>query len=127
MNATNISRHGAQAFRRVLRRRGNIIVLAAFLMIAMMAFLALAIDVGYRYSVQTELQRAVDSAALAGVQDLVNGVDEAQSAATEYLVRNPVGSSMTFIDENQLASNLNTFKTQHAHDFQMKFGTWDPT
>src|SRR5262245_15253625 len=78
-------------------RRGNIIVLTAVLMVVMMAFLALSVDVGYIYTTQTQLQRAVDAAALAGVQDLVNGTEQAQAAATEYLVRNPVGSPMLFI------------------------------
>jgi Flp pilus assembly protein TadG len=108
-------------------RHGNIIVFSAILMVAMMAMLALSVDVGYIYTMQAQLQRSVDSAALAGVQDLVNGVDQAQAAATEYLVRNPVGSSMTFIDESQLASNLSSFQTQHANDFQMQYGNWNPT
>src|SRR5262245_30792616 len=109
------------------QRKGNVIVLAAFLMILMMAFLALSIDVGYMYTVQTELQRSVDAAALAGVQDLVNSTDAAQEAATEYLTRNPVASPMTVIDENQLACNINKFKTEHGSELQTKFGIWDPT
>src|SRR5690242_13360416 len=87
-------------------RRGNIIVLAALLMVFMMFMLAMSIDVGYMYTVQTQLDRAVDAAALAGVQDLVNGTSAAQAKAAEYLCRNPVGSSMTVIDETQLNSQL---------------------
>jgi len=35
------------------RRRGNVLVLTAFLMTAMIALLAFAIDLGYAYSVRT--------------------------------------------------------------------------
>jgi Flp pilus assembly protein TadG len=108
-------------------RRGNIIVLSALLMVVMMAMLAFSVDVGYIYTMQAQLQRSVDAAALAGVQDLVVSTDAAQAKATEYLCRNPVGSSMTVVDEAQLASQLSTFKTAHTSDFQMKYGNWNPT
>ncbi len=109
------------------RRRGNIIVFSALLMVFMMFMIAVAVDVGYIYTVQTQLDRAVDAAALAGVQDLVNGTSAAQAKATEYLVRNPVGSSMTFVDETQIAAQTATFNSQHASDLQTKYGNWNPT
>ena len=108
-------------------RRGNIVVFSAFLMVIMMAMLALSVDVGYIFTMQTQLQRAVDAAALAGAQDLVHGVEQAENRATEYLMRNPVGSSMTFIDESQLAANIATFKSQHASDLSIQYGNWNPT
>ena len=55
------------------RRRGAIIVLAAVLMIVMMAMLALSIDTGYMYTMQTQLDRSVDAAALAGAAVLIEG------------------------------------------------------
>jgi Flp pilus assembly protein TadG/Mg-chelatase subunit ChlD len=103
------------------------VVFSAFLMVMMMAMLALSIDVGYIFTMQTQLQRAVDAAALAGAQDLVHGLEQAENRATEYLVRNPVGSSMTFIDENQLAANVAAFKSQHASDLTIQYGNWNPT
>lgn len=109
------------------RRRGNVIVLTAFLMVAMMAMLALAVDVGYVYTMQAQLQRSVDAAALAGAAELVEGVDEAQAKATEYLVRNPVGSTVTVIDESALANNISQFETEHDEDLEVKFGNWNPT
>src|SRR6478609_11698443 len=83
------------------RRRGNIIVLSALLMVFVLYLIAMSVDVGYIYTMQAQLDRAVDAAALAGVQDLVNGTSAAQAKATEYLVRNPVGSSMTVVDDSQ--------------------------
>src|SRR3954467_86643 len=101
------------------RRRGNIIVLSALLMVFVMFLIAMSVDVGYIYTVQAQLDRAVDSAALAGAQELVKGTNAAQDKATEYLVRNPVGSSMTVVDDSQLASQLTKFNTQHSNDMQL--------
>jgi hypothetical protein len=53
-------------------RRGNIIVFSAFLMVAMMAMLALSVDVGYMCAMKAQLQRAVDAAALAGLRHHVD-------------------------------------------------------
>jgi len=47
------------------RRRGNILVITAVLMTVLMAFLALAVDLGYLFSVRAELQRTADAAAMA--------------------------------------------------------------
>lgn len=107
------------------RRRGNIIVFSAFLMVFMMFMIAVAVDVGYIYTMQAQLDRAVDSAALAGAQELVNGTSAAQAKATEYLVRNPVGSSMSFVDETQLAAQTASFNSAHASDYQLAYGNWD--
>jgi Flp pilus assembly protein TadG len=109
-------------------RRGNIVVFSAFLMIVFMAMLALSVDVGYMYTMQTQLQRAVDAAALAGAGELVNGTQQAQNTATEYLVRNPVGQNMTVFDETALASQVTTFMTDHGNEgLEFKIGNWNAT
>lgn len=127
MNTRNTGTPGARTNATLAsRRRGNVIVLSAMLMVALMAMIAFSVDTGYIYTMQTQLDRAVDAAALAGAQDLIDGTSAAQAKATEYLVRNPVGSSMTFVDESQLASQLATFQTEHANDLQMQYGNWDP-
>ena len=46
----------------ISRRRGNILALTAILMIVLIAFVALAVDVGYLYTVRNELQRSADAA-----------------------------------------------------------------
>ena len=61
-------------------RRGNIVVFSAFLMAIFMAMLALSVDLGYIFTMQAQLQRAVDAAALAGAGELVNGVDASRSS-----------------------------------------------
>jgi Flp pilus assembly protein TadG len=112
--------------RRKPARDGNIIVLTAFMMVIMMAMVALAVDVGYVYTMQAQLQRSVDAAALAGAGELVNGIDDAQTEAKEYLVRNPVGSTVSVIDESALEGAIIQFETDHADDVDLKVGNWNP-
>ena len=48
-------------------RRGNITVLTAFLLVALVAIVAFAVDLGYLEVTKVELQRTADSAAIAGL------------------------------------------------------------
>lgn len=109
------------------KRRGNILILTAFFMIVMMAILALSVDTGYMYTMNTQLKRQVDSAALAGAGALVNGTSAAQSTAVEYLVRNPVGQQVaTATDPNLLAVQLAEFTALHKNDYTITTGNWNP-
>lgn len=107
-------------------RAGNIVVFSAFLMVVFFAMLAVSVDVGYMYTLQAQLDRAVDAAALAGAAELVNGTQQAQDKATEYLVRNPVGSNLTFFDEATLVSQVSQFKSKYGDDVGIKIGNWNP-
>ena len=85
------------------RRRGNIIVLSAFLMVVMLAFVAFAVDVGYLCVIRTELQRSADAAALAAAWELADEdgpgdepstaevSDRARQVAAQYAALNLVG------------------------------------
>lgn len=53
-------------------RRGTIIVLAAVLMVVMVGVIAFAVDIGRIVTVRSELQTVADSAALAGVSQLLD-------------------------------------------------------
>jgi hypothetical protein len=109
------------------KRRGNVIVLSAILMIVMMAMCAFALDVGYICIMRAELQRAVDSAALAGAAELQYGVAEAQAKAKEYLVRNPVGSSTSVIHETwNLEEAMQDFDENHLDGLTLEAGSWNP-
>jgi hypothetical protein len=107
-------------------RRGNIILLTAFLMVIMMAMIALSVDLGFMYTMQAQLQRQVDAASLAGAGDLINGIDEAEATAKEYIVRNPVGSDQGVIEEGALANAIIEFETEHGDNLEMKVGNWNP-
>ncbi len=108
---------------RARRRRGAIIVLAAILMIVMMGVLALTIDTGYMYTMQTQLDRAVDAAALAGAASLGDGTDIANQKAVEYLVRNPVGTGP--VADNELGQKMAEFLSLHRNDYQIVAGNWN--
>ncbi len=118
--------HGHLARRSKTRRPGAIIVLTAILLIVLMALLALSIDTGYMYTMQTELDRSVDAAALAGAASLVEGTDTAADKVVEYLVRNPVGDNPGAITDDTLAAFTSHFLHQHADDFSVAIGNWNP-
>jgi len=83
-------------------RRGNVIVLSAVLMVAMMAMIAFAVDLGYLYNARTEMQRAADASAIAACwelidEDAVTGVsnsavisDEARARARQFVALNKI-------------------------------------
>jgi Flp pilus assembly protein TadG len=86
-------------------RRGNVLVMTCLLMVGMIAFVALAVDVGYLYTVRNELQRTADASAIAAAWELVENdtmdsdfcVDDlhtnARSTAAQFAALNKVGNS----------------------------------
>jgi len=89
-------------------RRGAVAPLAALLMIAMLAMVAFAVDIGYIVLARSEAQNAADSAAMAGLgklsdrlrgAKLVNGkplqtqddLDAARAEAKSFALKNTVG------------------------------------
>lgn len=57
-------------------QQGSAIVAAMLFLPIMLAFFALAVDIGYYYVVRNELQNAADAAALAGAENLVRNIGE---------------------------------------------------
>ena len=108
------------------RRRGAIVVLSAVLMIVMMALLALSIDTGYMFTMQTQLDRAVDAAALAGAAVLIDGEDQAEQTALEYLIRNPVAQPTSILTSNELVELTAEFIAEHSNDYEILWGSWNP-
>jgi Flp pilus assembly protein TadG len=53
-----------------LGNRGIAVIYIALLLVALVAFVGLAIDIGYMYVTKTQLQNAADSAALAGASQM---------------------------------------------------------
>ncbi len=107
-------------------RKGAIIVLTALCLAVMVAVLAMVVDLGYLVSARSELQRATDSAALAGAGALVDGSSVAQTRAFEFFARNPVAGSALYQDDNWQAM-AEQWLAQHPDDFKMQLGHWDPT
>ncbi|QDU47619.1 hypothetical protein Mal52_61540 [Symmachiella dynata] len=69
-----IQHHLRQAAEQARSRNGNILVLAAFFMIAMMGFTAFVVDVGYITLTKSQLQNAADSGALGAALELPDGI-----------------------------------------------------
>lgn len=63
-------------------RRGIVIVLTAFLMTALFAFMALSVDTGRIVLTETDMQNSVDAAALAAAQELSVAAQEAAAQGT---------------------------------------------
>lgn len=121
--------HSLQRRRKTKRgrpaRKGTIIVLSAVLLVVMMGLLALSIDTGYMYTMQSQLDRAVDSAALAGAGSLVEGIDAANDQVVEYLVRNPVGPRNGTMAEDEMATAISQFLKDHEDDYDIRMGHWN--
>jgi Mg-chelatase subunit ChlD len=72
----------------VSRRRGGIAVLAAFVLVLLLLMVAFAVDLGYLFTVRTELQAAADAGALAGSAELAASRSRATTVAKEFARRN---------------------------------------
>lgn len=89
-------------------RRGNITILLVALM-ALLAMTALVVDVGFLYAAQTELQVAMDSAALAGVGKLdytEEGVTDALETAVAYADRHYVFGAQVDLPEDAISTGF---------------------
>jgi len=69
---------------RNLERRGNVVVLAAVLMVVLMGMLAFAVDVGHMVLARNEVQNAADSAAMAAAARLAAGADTASQVGKDF-------------------------------------------
>lgn len=106
-------------------RRGAVLVLSAVLMTFMVALLAFSIDLGYKLTVQGQLDRATDAAALAGAGALIDGADAAQSEAVDFMLRNRVGTQL-IAEEGNRAALLQEWLAEHGDDIDIAVGHWDP-
>jgi len=85
---------------------GQVIVIFALLIVALMGMMALVIDEGSVYEVRRHLQTVADSAALAGVHELPESPDNAVQKAIEYAAINGVTITAGNVEiESTLAAN----------------------
>ena len=93
------------------RRRGAVVILVAIMLVVLMAMVSFAIDVGYVANVQTQLQRAADSAALAAAAEMNrSGISAARTRAQQIgQLNGSSGSTIAIPDSN------------------VEFGVWDMT
>src|SRR5579872_1810365 len=69
--------------RKILRARGQILVMVTIAVPVLILFAGLAIDFGIAYTDKTALSRAVDAAALEGMRNLSAGTTMAQRLAQD--------------------------------------------
>ena len=81
--------------RHARRERGQILPLAALMLVVLLGIGAFAIDIGYAYYAKRQLQSAADAAALAGAQDLPNAAT-AVATATSYGAANTPANLASF-------------------------------
>ncbi|OHB83393.1 MAG: hypothetical protein A2V98_12485 [Planctomycetes bacterium RBG_16_64_12] len=96
------------------KRKGNILVLTAVMMIGLFSLLALAIDLGYLQVARTELQRSADAAALAATWELIDEdalagysspyylAASARAVATQFAQLNPVTTQSPALDQQEI-------------------------
>lgn len=98
-------------------RRGNVIVLTAFFMTVMVAFVALGVDLGFLQNARVELQTSADSSAMASAaeltyydeslmtqealpQEITDYLAAARDRAVQYAALNEVCQSAPVVDPN---------------------------
>lgn len=82
--------------------RGQVLVIAALMMTALMGFLALVIDVGNAYAQRRLMQNAADAAAVAGARVLATNVGSGVSDAAV------LGAINTYLTSNGSASSVSS-------------------
>jgi Flp pilus assembly protein TadG len=91
-------------------RQGNVLVLTAFLMIVMVAFLAFGLDLGYLQNARAQLQKSADAAAMAGAWEFMSDgsssdqIAAARQRAVEYAALNEVCQTAPEVDPNTVNS-----------------------
>lgn len=118
---------------------GIALVYVVLLLFALLAFVGLAIDIGYKYVAWSQLQNAADSGALAGVSRLpklpattnkfaLDNLSGARKESWRYSARNPAAQLSVFLIQSSShsspPSNLNN--TNNA-DGDIVVGHWSRT
>jgi len=115
-----------QKLLRQRQERGQMLVMFVLFLVVLILFLGLAIDLGFAYSTRAELSKAVDAAALAGINNLSKGESVARNVASATFAANygrpgrdtgsitPVTNFGTDSSNNQFitvdaATTINTF------------------
>lgn len=106
------------------RRAGGIVLLSAFVMVMIFAFVAFTVDIGYLAVSKAQLQNAVDAATLAAAMELNPNADQAvvkanvEAAVIDIAGRNPVGP------ESGLGIDPDNDIELGRRDWDSNNGTW---
>jgi hypothetical protein len=94
---------------------GQVLVVAALGLAALLGFAALAIDVGFFMWEKRALQNAADASALAGVMELPRSPETAVEVANAYAVRNGVESRGWVVEAINVSTDATTITVSVAH------------
>ncbi|OGX06377.1 MAG: hypothetical protein A3G87_01900 [Omnitrophica bacterium RIFCSPLOWO2_12_FULL_50_11] len=89
--------------RRFKGKGGTILILAGASLFAFITFFALVADFGHIFVTKAELQNVADSAALAAVVDIQNGLAQARQTAVSFGETHRVAGSPILIDSGDIA------------------------
>jgi Flp pilus assembly protein TadG len=102
------------------RRRGAILVLMVIMMVVLLAFVALALDLGYAMVVRNQLQNAADSTALAGTSQVLEplqlGGTPNLSPAITNAVTNANTQAQNFGSDNKAGGVAVTLGSNTSND-----------
>lgn len=96
------------------QRRGATLILICLLMVALVAMVAFAVDVGRMFLVRSQLQTAVDAGALAATLQLKEDSEDLQAAmdaANDFVQLNRVGFLVT-VPDDAITSEVGTWDTE---------------
>jgi hypothetical protein len=92
-----------------LNNKGVAVVLIALMMVVLVAFVGLAVDIGYMYIAKGQLQNAADAAALAGASKLPDST-KVKTEATNFALKNKAAGNDVVITDSDI-----------------ELGSWDPS
>src|SRR5436309_12251451 len=110
---------------RICRRGGFSLVLCCFLLVALIAFVSLAVDIGRVRLARTQLQTAADAAALAAARSLqflpqADGVEQVQNIAIDTAEQN------VSIDQKDEVGARQDRDVTLVREEDVEFGIWRP-
>ncbi len=119
-----IQKRPAQAVSSTRLRRGNILVLAAFFLVAMMGFTAFVVDVGYITLTEAQLQNAADSGALGAALELPDGIGNGATKTTSE-VDTAARTVAVDMAASHAGGSLEAISADSADDVRMGHVEWN--
>lgn len=103
--------------------KGTTFVFFAIVLTVIVAFAALSVDIGVIAYEKSKLSNTVDSAALAGAQELITDIDNTRNVVNNYIAKNNSGLKETNITVNQTDRTVEvTGSKTVANNFAKIFG-----
>lgn len=99
-------------------RRGNIIVLAALVLVMVFGFTAFAVDLGYITLAKAEIQKSADAAALAATVEMYDGYGTNTTLTAAQVLANARTAAVAVAAENK-AGGLNSVYLDGTRDVRL--------